>query len=91
MRAIKRPPATPSAATSPGGTRAILAWDKAGIDFAYWFKVKISSGLHFISREKENMMRIRCGHRPFDRDDARNAGVVADENDVPVGAAGRPA
>lgn len=53
--------------------KVILAWDKAGIDFAYWHKVKMSSGLYFISREKENMKLIQCGEREFDRDDPRNA------------------
>ncbi len=66
----------------------ILAWDKAGIDFAFWHKVKQSSGLYFISREKENMKLIRCGERPVDHGDHRNAGVRSDENVGPGSGAG---
>jgi len=88
MRAIKRLTVDALRGGQPKGTKVILAWDKAGIDFAYWHKVKMSSGLYFISREKENMKLIRCGNRPFDRDDPRNAGVLSDENVGPGGGAG---
>lgn len=88
MHAIKRLPVDALRGGRPKGTKVILAWDKAGIDFAFWHKVKRSSGLYFISREKENMKLIRCGDRPIDRDDARNAGVVSDENVGPGGGAG---
>jgi len=63
----------------PKGTKVILVWDKAGIDFRFWHKAKMSSGLYFISREKENMKLICCGNKPFDRNDPRNAGVISDE------------
>jgi len=92
MHAIKRVSVDALRGGQPKGTKVILAWDKAGIDFAFWHKVKMSSGLYFISREKENMKLIRCGYRPINRDDLRNAGVVSDENvGTGGGAAGRPA
>ena len=69
----------------PKGRKVIIAWDKAGIDFAFWQKVKQSSGLYFISREKENMKLTKCGERIFDRQDPRNAGVISDENVDPSG------
>ena len=80
-----------SGVANPRGRKVILAWDKAGIDFNWWYKVKQSSGLYFISREKENMKLIRSGNRPFDREDHRNAGVVSDESVGPGGGGGRPA
>ena len=34
------------------------------------------------------MNLIRCGYRPFDREDPRNAGVIADEQVGPGGGSG---
>lgn len=88
MHAIKRLGTDALRGGRPRGTKAILAWDKAGIDFAFWHRAKQSSGLYFVSREKENMKLIRCGERSFDRDDHRNAGVCSDENVGPGSGAG---
>lgn len=79
MHLIKRCPVEALRGFEPKGTKVILVWDKAGIDFRFWHKAKMNSGLYFISREKENMKLIRCGDRKFDRDDPRNAGVISDE------------
>lgn len=65
MHAIKRLGADALRGGQPKGTKVILAWDKAGIDFALWHRVKQSSGLYFISREKENMKLVRCGGSPL--------------------------
>jgi hypothetical protein len=51
----------------------------AGIDFAFWQKAKKEAGLYFLFREKENMNLMVGGNLPFERKDARNAGVVSDE------------
>lgn len=88
MHALKRLGTDALRGGQPKGKKVILAWDKAGIDFAFRHKVKQSSGLDFISREKENMKLIRCGERSFDRDDHRNAGVLSDEYVGPGGGAG---
>ena len=88
MHAIKRLDLDALRGRQPKGTKVILAWDKAGIDFAFWHKVKMSSGLYFIALEKENMKLIKCGYRNFDRSDPRNAGVVSDENVGPGSGAG---
>jgi len=88
MHAIKRLEINTLRGGQGKGTKVTLAKDKAGIDFAFCHKVKMSSGLYLISREKENMQLIRCGDRPFDRADHRNAGVVSDENVGPGGGAG---
>lgn len=68
----------------PKGTKVILVWDRAGIDFQFWDKVKFSSGLYFISREKENMILIRMEDLDFDRTDPRNNGVISDEKVEPA-------
>jgi len=57
----------------------ILVWDRAGSDFEFWKKVKQSSGLYFLSREKSNMVFISMNDLEFDRADPRNHGVLADE------------
>ena len=88
MRAIKRVTIDELRGGERKGTKVILAWDKAGIDFAFWHKAKMSSGLYFISREKSNMKLTCSGERPFDKTDDRNAGVVSDENVGPGGSGG---
>lgn len=79
MHAIKRTAFGELRGNTPAGTKVVLVWDRAGIDFAFWDKAKKSVGLYFLSREKENMRLMVSGDRPFDRKDARNAGVVSDE------------
>jgi hypothetical protein len=87
MHLIKRSKIDQLRGGEPKGTKAILVWDKAGIDFRFWHKVKMSSGLYFISREKSNMKLIPCGEKLFDRRDPRNNGVMSDE-DVEPGSGG---
>jgi transposase len=88
MHAIKRSSMNELRNGEPKGRKVIVAWDKAGIDFNFWHKAKQTSGLYFISREKENMKLIRCGHRFIDLEDVRNEGVTSDENVGPGGGAG---
>jgi len=85
MHLIKRCSIEALRGFEPKGTKVILVWDKAGIDFRFWHKAKMNSGLYFISREKENMKLIACGHKEFDRNDPRNAGVISDEQVGPGG------
>lgn len=88
MHAMKRSSMEELRNGEPKGRKVIVAWDKAGIDFAFWHKAKQTSGLYFISREKENMKLTRCGRRPVDRADIRNEGVTSDENVGPGGSGG---
>lgn len=83
MRAIKNAAIEELRGGEPKGTKVIMSWDKAGIDFGFWHKAKMNHGLYFISREKENMKLIRCGNRTWDADDKRNAGVISDEQVAP--------
>ncbi len=79
MRVIKRSDIQQLRGGEPKGRKVVLVWDRAGIDLDFWYRAKHTSGLYFLSREKENMRLEKCGNRPYDRDDPRNAGVVSDE------------
>lgn len=79
MRALKRTEIDALRAGAPKGRRVILVWDRAGIDFSFWERVKRTGGVYFVSREKENMALQVVGNKEFDRGDPRNAGVVSDE------------
>jgi hypothetical protein len=68
------------------GRRVIIVWDRAGIDFRQWHHWKETGGLYFISREKENMVLEVCGENRWDRSDAVNHGVIADELCMPSSA-----
>ena len=62
----------------PKGTRVIIVYDKAGIDFGYWDRCRRECALFFISRVKENMVYDWIQDVPVDATDARNHGVCAD-------------
>jgi len=85
MHAIKNAAVEDLRGGEPKGTKVILVWDKAGIDFKFWHKVKMGHGLYFISREKGNMKLVHRGDRDWDRADGRNSGVMADEEVTPAG------
>ena len=89
MRAIKRAGTDALRGGQPKGTKVLLAWDPAGIDFAFWQKAKQTSGLYFISREKLTMNLTVVGEREIDRALPENAGVLRDEIVVPAGGGGR--
>ena len=56
MRTLKRQSPAALRFGTPTGTKVILVWDKAGIDFAWWLAYKNNPGIYFISRPKENMV-----------------------------------
>jgi len=61
------------------GQRVVYVWDRACIDFAQWIRWKNNNGIYFLTRAKENMNKEVIGDIPFDRDDAENSGVVANQ------------
>ena len=61
------------------GRKVLYVWDRAGIDFAQWFKWKQASGIYFLSLEKKNMKLRPMGLCGFDLNSSINTGVVADE------------
>jgi len=62
----------------PQGTRVLIIYDKAGIDFAYWDRCRRECAVYFISRVKEKMVFEWIEDRPWDQADARNHGVLVD-------------
>ncbi|MDA0814744.1 MAG: transposase [Verrucomicrobia bacterium] len=60
------------------GTRVLLIYDKAGIDFGYWKRCRHECAVYLLSRVKENMVFEWVQDRPWERSDARNLGVLAD-------------
>lgn len=63
---------------APKGTRVLMIYDKAGIDFNYWNRCRRECALYFLSRAKENMVFEWVEDAPWDRSDARNHGVLQD-------------
>lgn len=79
MRALKGLTVGQLRMGAPKGMKVLYAWDRAGIDFRQWYHWK-QAGLYFISLEKTNMkLDEHAAARPWNRNDSRNAGVVADE------------
>jgi hypothetical protein len=86
MRGLKRMALQALRMGAAKGRKVIIVWDRAGIDFRQWHHWKETGGLYFISREKENMTLEVCGENRWDRADALNAGVIADELCMPSSA-----
>jgi hypothetical protein len=61
------------------GQKVLYVWDRACIDFAQWMKWKHNNGIYFITRTKENMERDVLGNIAFDKEDAQNSGVIANQ------------
>jgi hypothetical protein len=62
----------------PTGTKVILVYDKAAIDYQEWLKWK-AKGLYVISCEKSNSAAETVGINRWDAQDERNIGIEADE------------
>jgi hypothetical protein len=62
----------------PKGTRVLIIYDKAGIDFDYWDRCRRECAVYFISRVKENMVFEWVEDYAWDRLDSRNHGVLVD-------------
>lgn len=86
MRGLKRTELSALRMGAATGRKVIVVWDRAGIDFRQWHHWKQTGGIYFISREKENMALEVCGENRWDRADALNAGVLADELCMPSSA-----
>jgi hypothetical protein len=68
-----------SANTPRRDARCSTSGNKAGIDFHAWHRWKQSSGLYFLSLEKENMKLRIQGLPKWDRTDPVNAGIQSVE------------
>ena len=60
------------------GTRVLMIYDKAGIDFDYWNRCRRERAVYFLSRVKKNLVFEWIEERPWDPSDARNRGVLVD-------------
>ena len=61
------------------GRKVMYVWDKASIDFRFWHELKSTSGIYFISLEKENMALDVMGLKAWDKNDPINHGILNDE------------
>lgn len=62
----------------PQGTRVLIVYDKAGIDFDYWDRCRRECAVYFLSRVKENMTFEWVRDYQWDTSDKRNHGILAD-------------
>jgi hypothetical protein len=62
----------------PQGTRVLLIYDKAGIDFDYWDRCRRECAVYFLSRVKENMVFEWMEGYAWDPSDAANHGIILD-------------
>lgn len=62
----------------PQGTRVLLVYDKAGIDFNYWKRCRQECAVYFLSRVKEGMAYDWIEDREWNREDPRHCGVRHD-------------
>jgi hypothetical protein len=76
-RALKRLDIETLRQGAPKGRKVLYVWDKAGIDFAQWFRWKHAGGIYFISREKKNMALYAVADLGYDINDTINVGVLS--------------
>jgi hypothetical protein len=62
----------------PQGTRVLIVYDKAGIDFDYWDRCRRECAVYFLSRVKDNMVLEWTADCDWDTSDARNRGIFLD-------------
>jgi hypothetical protein len=63
----------------PTGTKVILVYDRACVDFKVWYIWKQGSGVYVVTRNKKNMNLTPLGDLKFDKDNPINAGIVSDQ------------
>jgi hypothetical protein len=78
MSALKRIKPKGLRQEAPKGTRVLLIYDKAGIDFDYWDRCRRECAVYFLSRVKENMVFEWVQDYAWDKTDSRNHGIAAD-------------
>ena len=79
MGVLKRLPPKTLRMGEPTGTKVLIAYDCAVVNFQQWYKWKQGSGIYILTRETANMKLMVIGEQDFDRFDPRNIGVVADQ------------
>jgi len=79
MHALKRMTKKALRQGAAVGRKVMYVWDKAAIDFRFWHDLKSTSGIYFISLEKENMALEVMGLKGWDKSDPINHGILKDE------------
>lgn len=79
MHALKRLSKQTLRQSAAVGRKVIYVWDKASIDFRFWYELKSTSGIYFISLEKQNMALDVMGLKAWDKIDPINHGILKDE------------
>lgn len=79
MHALKRLTIAMLRHHAPVGRKVLYVWDKAAIDFCFWNHIKNTSGIYFISMEKENSALEHIENNVWDHADPINHGVLKDE------------
>ena len=62
----------------PKGTRVLIVYDKAAIDYSFWKRCRQECAVYFISRVKENMVFDWIESVSVEGKDPRNHGVTED-------------
>lgn len=62
------------------GRKVVHMYDKGGVDLPQWDLWKKTSGIYFLSREKENQMLEFVEFKIFDKLDPINFGITSDES-----------
>jgi hypothetical protein len=60
-----------------GPTGTLVIYDPALIDLRYWYVLKQTYGVYIISRWKTNLRPVHAINLAWDRQDPRNAGILA--------------
>ena len=62
------------------GRKVLIAYDPACIDFHFWWRLKTSKGVYFLTRETANMKLGEniIGEKEFDKSDPRNENIESD-------------
>ena len=78
MSALKRVKPTGLRQGVAQGTRVLIVYDKARIDFSFWKRCRHECGVYFLSRVKEGMVYDLLERRVVEAQDPRNRGVSED-------------
>jgi hypothetical protein len=78
MSALKRIKPKSHRQAVPKGTRVLIIYGKAGIDFDYWDRCHRECAVYFISRVKDKMVFEWIEDCTWDQSDARNPGIIVD-------------
>ena len=78
MSALKRIKPKGLRAGVPKGTRTIIIYDKAAIDFQFWHRCRQECAVYFISRVKKGMVFELVRELEWDRTDLCQNGITGD-------------